>query len=163
MNNLHLRYRNSKSSKMESYKINSRSKVTPNPFLMMKKSERIAWIIVCFQFLVILSNRHSWSSSSSPSTSTINSTGSNIRGSPESKLTTTNKFIMMNDHTQDHYDKIKSIHESTQKPFYDSAVIYPESSGLVSREWHSNGFPSVNPNLQKGSCWCGADEWYVLI
>lgn len=85
--------------------------------------------------------------------------GSDTISSSKTITTATNpNQLKMNDHTQTYYDNKKR----NGTPFYDSAVIHPESAGLVSRVWHSNGFPSVNPNLQTGSCWCGADEWYVI-
>ena len=136
---------------MNNYKMKSRSKTIPNCFLMMKKSERIAWLVVCFQLLVIISNRKSWSTTTS---------SSNVRGT----TTTDSNSLFMNGHNQQHYDNQNQKNPS--KPFYEQPIIHhPQSSssssatGLVSREWHSNGYPSINPNLQKGSCWCGADEY----
>ena len=139
---------------MNNYKMKSRSKTVPNCFLMMKKSERIAWLIVCFQLLVIISNRKSWSTTSS--TSDLG----NVRGTIKTSTTTTDSnspILFMNDHNPQHYNNQKQNNPS--KPFYDQAIIHPQSAGLVSREWHSNGYPSINPNLQKGSCWCGADQY----
>ena len=140
-------------------------------FLFMKRSERIAWIIVFIQFIIILSNRTSWSSiSSSLSSSSI------LRG----KITTQNQntiimtntdpsSLLMNDHTFQHYNN-KNINNNSNNnynknnnsqniPFYDQPTIHPEKAGLVSRVWHSNSSPNINPNLQSGSCWCGADNW----
>ena len=138
-------------------------------FLFMKRSERIAWIIVFIQFIIILSNRTSWSSISSSSSSAI------LRG----KITTQNQntivmtntdpsSLLMNDHTFQHYNN-KNINNSNNNnnknnnshniPFYDQPIIHPEKAGLVSRVWHSNSSPNINPNLQSGSCWCGADNW----
>ncbi len=34
-----------------------------------------------------------------------------------------------------------------------------QQQGLVNRKWHSNGSPSINPELKMGSCWCSADDY----
>ena len=124
-------------------------------FLLMRNSERIAWILVCFQMIIITSNRTSWTEIHKQS---------NIRGggggSSDGIIVTTKTdpiSLLMNDHTFQHYDEIKK--QNLSKPFYDVATIYAEKAGLVSRVWHSNGSPLINPNLQTGSCWCGADNW----
>ena len=137
-------------SKMQNYKIKTRSSK------MMRKSERLAWFIVGFQFFIILINRQPWSPKSSMRGSSIESSSTRVAAAA---VTTSNDQLVMNDLPQSHYDIMKQNNPS--KPFYDSAVIHPQSAGLVSRQWHSNGFPSINPKLQKGSCWCGGDEWYV--
>ncbi len=139
---------------------------TPNPFWRMKKSERIAWIIVCFQVLVIISHRHQ------PLQENLNNVrGSGVGGgsgsissssslaSSKTITTATNpNTLIINGRPSSNYKENKD----PSKPFYDEAMIHPKDAGLVSRAWHSNGYPSINPNLQKGSCWCGADEWYVF-
>jgi hypothetical protein len=137
--------------------MNSKKKNLKTHFLRMRNSERIAWIIVCFQMIIITSNRTSW---------TEIHKRSNIRGGGSSSTSADGIIIttetdpislLMNDHTFQHYDELKK--QNLSKPFYDVATIHAEKAGLVSRIWHSNGSPSVNPNLQTGSCWCGADNW----
>lgn len=124
-------------------------------FMLMRRSERIAWIVVLFQLLVILSHRN-------PTRNTTSIRGNNSLGNSGGIITTaTNpKQLVMNDYTFQHYENIKQKeqgHSSTS--YYDIPTIHPEKSGLVSRVWHSNGQPSINPFLKTGSCWCGADEW----
>lgn len=135
--------------------------------LLMKRPERIAWVIVCFQFLIIISNRKSWSpidgASSMNRMEGVRGVGSSVgreTGGGDGTFTTATdpKSLLMNDHTYQHYNERKK-----GGPNYDIAKIHPEKAGLVSRVWHSNGSPSINPNLQTGSCWCGADEWYVML
>lgn len=131
--------------------------------LRMKRSESLAWIIVIFQFLIIMSNRRSWSSLVDNE-----NLGRGIRrvydsySNANSPVTTASdpKLLIMNDHTFEHYETVKA-QNYLSKPFYDIATIHAEKAGLVSRVWHSNGSPSVNPNLQTGSCWCSADQWSV--
>jgi 8-oxo-dGTP diphosphatase len=44
-------------------------------------------------------------------------------------------------------------------PFYDyPKVVYPTET-QISRVWHSNGSPYINPKLKQGSCWCSADDY----
>jgi hypothetical protein len=134
--------------------------------LLMKRSEVIAWTIVCFQFLIITFNRKAW-----PSTSTAVPAGirggnidsnSNSNGNIARITTTTDpKSLLLNDHHFEYYQGKKKDATFSNKSSYDIATIHSEKAGLVNRVWHSNGSPSINPNLQTGSCWCGADEWYV--
>lgn len=145
--------------------MNTKERNNKAQFLLMRKSERIAWIIVCFQMIIITSNRTSWTEihkrsnirgSSSSSISSISSGSSSSDGIIVTTETDPMSLVM-NDHTFQHYDEIKK--QNLSKPFYDIATIHAEKAGLVSRVWHSNESPSVNPNLQTGSCWCGADNW----
>ena len=124
----------------------------------MKRSEKIAWIIVCCQLVIILSNRHSWT----PAEELSYPRG--IRGNNNKSINgittaTDPKTLMMNDHTFEHY---QNQGNTDNVPFYDVATIHPESAGFVERVWHSNGYPNVDPKMKIGSCWCGADKWYVF-
>lgn len=76
------------------------------------------------------------------------------------------KLLIMNDHSSDHYDRSRKVVDNNgdgaPKPYFDTPTIHPESAGLVSRVWHSNGSPALHPDNKDGSCWCGADKWYVI-
>ena len=44
------------------------------------------------------------------------------------------------------------------RSFYDPPEIHTVESQL-SRVWHSNGSPSINPDLKSGTCWCSGDDY----
>lgn len=43
-------------------------------------------------------------------------------------------------------------------PFFEYPKVYPKET-QISRVWHSNGSPYINPNLKQGSCWCSGDDY----
>lgn len=67
--------------------------------------------------------------------------------------------LVMNDRLESYYDKRRLNAVTASLPYYETAIVHPSSAGLVSRTWHSNSAPSINSDLQQGSCWCSADDW----
>eukprot|EP00559_Dactyliosolen_fragilissimus_P002802 CAMPEP_0184857750 /NCGR_PEP_ID=MMETSP0580-20130426/2899_1 /TAXON_ID=1118495 /ORGANISM="Dactyliosolen fragilissimus" /LENGTH=300 /DNA_ID=CAMNT_0027353521 /DNA_START=13 /DNA_END=915 /DNA_ORIENTATION=+ len=67
------------------------------------------------------------------------------------------KMVRMNENDMNYYEKKRL--SSPRDSYYERPIIHPKEAGLVSRIWRSNGSPSINSDLQKGSCWCSADEW----
>lgn len=102
----------------------------------MTKRELLAWVLVLFESMILLQ-----------SYTTNTNTNSNAVKS----------MLTMNDHPPEYYVKDKS--EPLNASSYDNPIVHPKDAGLVSRVWHSNSHPSINPGLTKGSCWCSADEW----
>ena len=66
----------------------------------------------------------------------------------------------MNDHQQEYFNKRKLDATQTHREYYEDPVMYQHDDPFfLSRIWHSNGSPTINSNLIKGTCWCSADEW----
>lgn len=150
-----------------------------------KKRETIAWILALLQFLALTSIL---SSSSSPDSKWVkSSSSSSIGGDQPTKITdaTTSTTspqdflinqLKMNNHPNTYYeqrrmeamattsidmDTSSSTVDRAKPSYYEKPVIHHKDAGLVGRIWHSNGSPSINPELHQGSCWCSFDEWCV--
>ena len=140
-----------------------RSKLAANSKKSLRR-EAVAWTIVCFQFLFILVNHKSLNAADSINSSGVRGGGGSTGAVMQITTATDPKALIMNDHSSEHYDRIvKDVERGAAKPSFETAIIHPESAGLVSREWHSNGSPVFNPKMKTGSCWCGADTWYVFL
>mmetsp|Transcript_30587 Transcript_30587/g.50508 ORF Transcript_30587/g.50508 Transcript_30587/m.50508 type:complete len:325 (+) Transcript_30587:196-1170(+) len=118
---------------------------------IIRKRDAFAWFIIAFQAIalaVLLQSNARQQATSSFSVLTESKVGSPLSINNKIPSYHENKFL-----------EATSSGKSLPTPFYDPPTVYPHEAGLVSRVWHSNGSPDVNPALQRGSCWCSGDDY----
>jgi ADP-ribose pyrophosphatase YjhB (NUDIX family) len=118
--------------------------------VIVKKRELLAWLIIVVQACALCGAYQSTAKHYASQSSMLQ----------QEKVV---KNLSINDkipsfHEQKFLEATSSSH-SIGVPFYDPPVLFPQSAGLVSRVWHSNASPSVNPALKTGSCWCSGDDY----
>jgi ADP-ribose pyrophosphatase YjhB (NUDIX family) len=124
--------------------------VLGSKFISTQKREKIAWVLVVLQTFVMFLAK------SPPSAWDYGDEVSNRR-LDDGKYDGIS--LEMNKHSNEYYDRQRINAVANKEALYEPPKVHPAEAGLVSRIWRSNGSPSINSDLQTGSCWCSADDW----
>mmetsp|Transcript_19381 Transcript_19381/g.29425 ORF Transcript_19381/g.29425 Transcript_19381/m.29425 type:complete len:373 (+) Transcript_19381:72-1190(+) len=159
----------------------SSESISSHRIIVPRARELFAWMLVVIQFILLVTSQSGWGIgmlTSSPWSMTMlqqrqSKSMFRINGhdpsfysdiferahqvklpKEEKTATTAQGDPLETESQQNHRGK-----QNNGISFFDPPTVYPVSAGLVSRVWHSNGNPNVNPGFERGSCWCSADEY----